>query len=1067
MTKRVPERPGVAEVLKKSEIVLTELIEKAVGVPFQLIFGPSIGSGIYVHVGGGIKDLVGISAEDFTEKRFHDLIEKVIPLSSDIPEDPADCRKKMIDGTLKYYKADILARTIEGRQKWINDSSIPLRDEKTGKVIGAFGVLMDITERKQMEQALRESEERFRSLFDRMMDGVYRSTHEGRFVDINSAMVQMFGYSSKEEMLNVDIKKDLYFAPEERDSLFLDIGQVKTEVFRMRRKNGSEIWVEDHGLYVHDDEGKVIFHEGILRDVTERLQAEREIAEWKQRYELVASASRQVVYDYNLVSGTIAWSGSVEQVLGYELTEMDGGVDRWTELIEPDDRDEALRLLEETQKNSAPYDIEYRFRHKNGHYVRIHDLGFFMTDSSGKAARMIGVMQDITDRKRAELLQNAVYQITQAADRASTLEDLFKSVHENIGSVMPAKNFYIALYDAKEDMISFPYFVDEVDVPLPPARPGKGLTEYILRTGKSLLCDEATDAKLRQSGEVELVGVPSPIWLGVPLTVENKTIGVMVVQHYTDPDAYGERELHMLEFVSSQVAKAIEKKRADEQLRQSEEQFRLISENVADMIAVLDLNGKRLYNSPSYKNVLNDPQLLQGTDSFQEIHPEDREKIKNIFQETIRSGVGKRAEYRFITKDGSIRHIESQGSVIKDKGGNVSKVLVVSRDVTEKKNLEQQFLRSQRMESIGTLAGGIAHDLNNVLAPIMLSIEVLQKRITDPDMLKTLETLGASAKRGSDVVKQVLAFSRGIEGERMILQPKHIINEVIKISEETFPKSIEIRSDIPKNLWTISADPTQIHQILLNIFVNARDAMPYGGKIMISAENTRLDENYTRMNLDARPGQYIRISISDTGTGIPPGILDKIFEPFFTTKEIGKGTGLGLSTVLAIVKSHGGFIDVYSEVGKGATFRVYLPAQAKGQEAMPEEKIPGFPLGNNELILVVDDEAPVRDITKDTLEAYGYRVLTANDGAEALAIYAQHKGEIELIITDIMMPILDGTATIRALQKMNPEVKIIAASGMVTNEEMMKSSGVVREFIAKPYTADKLLKMLKAVITSK
>ncbi len=1050
--------------IEKSEAFLSQILAIISGVPFQLAFGPTIGSGKYLYIGDGIVELMGVRPSEFTEQLYADSIDDINPLLPEIPRNPVDCRRKMMTGDLKYYSVDLHIRIKGGRKKWINDCSIPIRDPQTKKVTGAFGILTDISDRKRMEEALRASEERYRLLFDRMMDGVYRSTHEGRFVDINPAMVKMFRYESKEEMLRVDIRKDLYFSPADRESLFLDTGQEKIEIFPMRRKDGTAIWVEDHGQYVHDEAGNVLFHEGILRDVTERMRAEREIDEWKQRYELVASASRQVVYDYNILTGAITWSGSLKQVLGYEMNEMSGGVDQWAALIDPEDRERAIRLLAEAQGKATPYDVDYNFKHRDGRSVLIHDLGLFITDGDGKSVRMIGVMQDITERKQTELLQNAIYRISHAADKAETLEELFKSVHEIISTVMPAKNFYISLYDTEKDLITFPYFIDEIDPPSPPVKPGKTLTAYVLRTGKSLFCDEETDGELRRRGEVEVIGAPSAIWIGVPLIVDDRTIGVMVAQHYTDPHAYTKKELHMLEYVSSQVAKAIQRKQAEERLRLSEEQFRLISENVADMIAVLDLSGKRLYNSPSYKFVLDDPDILIGTDSFEEIHPEDREKIRQIFFETVRTGIGQRAEYRFVTKDGAIRHIESQGSVIKDKDGKVSKVLVVSRDVTEKKKLEQQFLRSQRMESIGTLAGGIAHDLNNVLAPIMLSIQVLRNKTTNPEALSILETLSSTARRGSEVVKQVLAFSRGIEGERLILQPKHVIDEVVKITRETFPRMIEIASDIPTRLWTLSADPTQIHQVLLNIFVNARDAMPYGGKISIKAENILIDENYARMNLEARPGHYVCMAITDTGTGIPQKILDKIFEPFFTTKEVGKGTGLGLSTVLAIVKSHGGFLDVYSEIGKGTTFKVYLPAQATDQQVFEEEKKPEHQPGHGELVLVVDDEASIREITQDTLEANGYKVVTASDGTEAVAVYAQRRDEIKAVITDMMMPIMDGTATIRALQKIDPGVKIIASSGMTPNDEAMKSGGVVKEVLIKPYTTERLLTALEKVL---
>jgi PAS domain S-box-containing protein len=508
-----------------------------------------------------------------------------------------------------------------------------------------------------------------------------------------------------------------------------------------------------------------------------------------------------------------------------------------------------------------------------------------------------------------------------------------------------------------------------------------------------------------------------------------------------------------------------ERKKAEEHLRESEEQFRLIAENVADMIAVLDLEGRRIYNSPSYRSVLGDPGSLKGTDGYQEIHPDDRERVRHVFEETVSTGVGQRIQYRLMRKDGSERTIDSKGSVIRDGEGKIFRVVVVSRDVTEEKMLAAQFLRSQRMESIGTLAGGIAHDLNNVLAPIMMAIEILRTKIPDPGGQKILSTIETSAQRGADIVRQVLAFGQGVKGDRKLVQLEHIVIEVIKIAGQTFPKSIAIETNIPRDLSTVLADPTQMHQVFMNILVNARDAMPFGGTLTIAAENVTLDGNYSRMHAGAKPGLYVSMSVSDTGTGVPADIQGKIFEPFFTTKEIGKGTGLGLSTTVAIVKSHGGFINLYSEEGKGTTFRIYIPATGTTscEEAANEEVV--LPGGNDELILVIDDEAAIREITKETLQAHGYKVMTASDGAEGVAIFAEDEKNIRVVITDIMMPVMDGTAAILAIKRIRPDVKIIAASGLATRGEVTPPRvSNVEGFLTKPYTAESLLKTLRAVL---
>lgn len=393
-------------------------------------------------------------------------------------------------------------------------------------------------------------------------------------------------------------------------------------------------------------------------------------------------------------------------------------------------------------------------------------------------------------------------------------------------------------------------------------------------------------------------------------------------------------------------------------------------------------------------------------------------------------------------------------------------IVTAVRDVTERKNHEAQLLREQRMECIGALAGGIAHDLNNSLGPIIMSLDLMKMKFPDPASQRLLDIVSYSAQRGADMVRQVLAFGRGVEGRRVELQVKHLVDEIAKIANETFLKNIEVRTEIPHDLWTVVGDPTQMHQVLLNLCVNARDAMPNGGKLTISAENITLDAHYAGLNPDAKAGPYVFLKIEDSGTGMPPELIEKIFDPFFTTKEMGKGTGLGLSTSLAIVKSHGGFIRVYSEVGKGTAFHVHLPAHTETSPVAAAELAAEMPCGNGELILVVDDEASVRQITKQTLEGFGYRVVLANDGIEAISIFSSRGKEIAAVLTDMMMPIMDGAATIHILRRMNPQLPIIATSGLTASVATMADLGV-EQFLAKPFTAETLLKTLRQGLVRK
>jgi PAS domain S-box-containing protein len=507
-----------------------------------------------------------------------------------------------------------------------------------------------------------------------------------------------------------------------------------------------------------------------------------------------------------------------------------------------------------------------------------------------------------------------------------------------------------------------------------------------------------------------------------------------------------------------------ERKRAEEQLR---EQATLL-DNARDAILVRDLQDRILYWNKSAERIYGWlSEEATGKNIRHIIYKNASAQYDNAKLMVLAKGEWE-GELHQLTKDGREIIAESRWTLVRDERGEPKSILVINTDVTEKKKIETQFLRAQRMESIGTLASGIAHDFNNLLSPIMMAIQLLRaKLVDDEDSLRLIAMLQASAERGAGLVRQVLSFARGVEGERIMLQPRHLIKEIVKILHDTLPKSIEVEFRAPEDIWVVAGDATQLHQVLMNLCVNARDAMPRGGKLSLSAENIYIDENYARMNIEATSGHFVLITITDTGLGIPPEVVDKIFEPFFTTKEHGKGTGLGLSTALGIVKGHSGFINVYSEPGRGTRFKIYLPAAEDIYQMQSEQERARLPMGNGELVLVVDDEAAIREIARGTLEMYGYRAITASDGTEAIALYAQHKDEVRVVLTDMMMPYMDGPATIRALQKLDPKVKIIASSGLSDNGRMVEATSEVASFLPKPYTAESLLKTLAEVLGGK
>ena len=543
----------------------------------------------------------------------------------------------------------------------------------------------------------------------------------------------------------------------------------------------------------------------------------------------------------------------------------------------------------------------------------------------------------------------------------------------------------------------------------------------------------------------------------------NRTIGVLSL-HWLKPYAPTEEEIHLLEVTAERITLSIMNAQQFEQIKLQAQLIdlspsALIIGDLNDMIMFWNKSAEEIYGytkeeaiGKKVTDLIYTPEQL-----------EDYFKAKDI---TLKDGKWS-GELKQKTKDGRTITVWSNFKLLIDEEGKQVKVLVANTDITEKKKIEALLNRAHRLEAIGRLAAGIAHDLNNILQPITMASEILRRKSRDEAEQRYIEIINSSAQRGTQLVKQVLTFSKGISGEKGIVQVKHLIREVETILKETFPKNIKIEVDIQKDLWAVVADPNQIMQVLMNLCVNAKDAMPNGGKLAIKAQNLTLDNHYATQIPGIKPGPYILITVEDTGVGIPAEIIDKIFDPFFTTKEPEKGTGLGLSTVNNIIKEHGGFINVYSEVGQGTIFKVYLPASSGEIKPAIEEIAEEIPVGDQELILIAEDEAPICLMIKTVLEDNNYRTITANNGAEALVKFIQNKDEIALIITDLGMPVMDGVELIKTVRKIEPKTKIIAISGLDTPtaplDEVVKNISV---FIQKPFDAKTLLKETARVLKS-
>ncbi len=708
-------------------------------------------------------------------------------------------------------------------------------------------------------------------------------------------------------------------------------------------------------------------------------------------------------------------------------------------------------------KDGEAVRYEKELQKKDGTLVPIEFVMDVYRDSSNRPKYLYAFVTDISERKwEEEALHNLV-----AGTATVTGEAFFPALVRHLAAALGARYALVSecMNASGSRVRSLAYWKDnawhrnfEYDVK-------DTACEAVL--GEAKMCYYPEHVQELFPKELDLVRIQAASYLGVPLfDSDGKPLGHMYViddKPLSNPD----RAKSIISIFAARAAMEIQRKRAEDHISRQT----ALLDKAHDAILVRDMDDRILFWNEGAERLYGwkAEEAAGRTMSALLFHEGETQQMVEPIA-VLEEKAAWTGELRHRTKAGKEIIVQSRWTLVRDDNGVPQSILTINTDITEKKQFELNFLRAQRIESIGTLAGGVAHDLNNVLTPIMLAVETLQLKPVDDTTRSLLTMIESNAKRGADMANQVLTFARGAEGDRSLLDPRRLIKEVERIVQATFPASIQMRTKFARGLAQVMGNATQLHQVLLNLCVNSRDAMPRGGVLSISAENITLDENYTRMRPDAAPGMYVAITVSDTGSGIPPDVIERVFEPFFTTKEVGKGTGLGLATVAGIVKGHGGFVDVTSQVGKGSAFRVFLPT-APAPQVTREEERKSLPNGHGELILIVDDEQSIREMTGSTLEAYGYRVMLASDGTEALSLYAKHGEDISVVLTDMMMPYMDGPALIRALEKMNPGVNIVASSGMAGSREAAKGASTrVKGYLGKPFTGEMLLQTLNDVL---
>jgi len=799
------------------------------------------------------------------------------------------------------------------------------------------------------------------------------------------------------------------------------------------------------------------------------------------------------------------------------------------------------------------------------------------------------------EREQAAQLQTATYRISEAAHAAEDLTQLFRAVHDIISELMPAKNLYIALYDAHAGLLSFPYWVDEHDPPPARHKLERGLTEYVLRTGQPLLATPEVHEELSRRGEADLVGAPSLDWIGVPLKAHDRTIGVLVAQTYTEGTRFGEREKDILQFVSTQVAMAIERKRAEEAVRASEARLKALLDSALDACVTMDETGRitswsaaaeAVFGWPAWETIgrslaatiiprqhregharglarfleTGEGPILRQRIEITALHRDGREFPVELTVTPTRLGDhwlfgafvrdltdAKRAEqalrrseasYRGLVehaaygiyratadgkflmvnpalftmlgypsaedvlqldisrdayvdpaarvrilerceqfgsaieevawrrRDGSTITVRLNGRPVRGPDGALECFEFIVDDVTEQRALEERLRQTQKMEAVGRLAGGIAHDFNNLLTAILGSVDFLRRALgpEHPEHAET-EEIQKAAVRAADLTRQLLAFSRQQVLAPKVLELDALVTNLEKMLGRLIGEDVELRFAPKAARAAVRADPGQLEQVIVNLVVNARDAMPRGGKLTIETATVDLDAAYAWEHGTVEAGRYVMLAVTDTGVGIDRAARARLFEPFFTTKEFGKGTGLGLATVYGIVKQSGGYIWVYSEPGQGATFKVYLPRVEPGGEPVAARPSPARALGGTETILLAEDEAAVRNLARRVLEKHGYKLLLAATGRDGVQLATQHAGPIDLLVTDVVMPEMGGRELAQRLAALQPGLKVLYLSGYT--DDMIVRHGVLEAgvaFLQKPFTPDTLLRKIREVL---
>jgi len=922
-------------------------------------------------------------------------------------------------------------------------STAPLFDER-GNFTGGLGVMTDISEKKKAELALLESEERFRSLYMNATIGLYRTTPDGKILMANPAILNMMGYDSFEELASRDLNKEGFNTNNSRAEFIALIeknGEIRGYEVAWQKRDKSIIYVRESAKAIRDSEGKTLFYEGTVEDITDRKIAEEARRKSEEKYRLLAENSTDLVILHAADGSFLYISPAIEKLTGYCIEEyLKLG---FYENVYPEDR----RIIKEAMTKLAVGEneviTEYRIYTKSGEIKWLETRATAIQDAHGNIKNLVSASWEISERKKIEFALKAN-----------------EALLNEVGNLAKIGGWEMDLITRTAKWTKGTYDIMEIDYGDPIPGPDDHVSYYLPKYQH--LVSDAMENLIENGSELDFEAKFKSAKGKIRWC---RAIGKRMMKDGKCVKVYG-----ALQDIS-------DRKQAEQSLQESEEKYRMLIEGQTDLVVKVDPEGRFLFVSPSFCELIGKTeQELLGKSFLPSVHEDDRDATAKSTEKWFIPPYKTDHEQRAMTKDGW-RWLSWSDKAILDDNSKVVAIIGVGRDITlqklaeeEKAKLAEQLRHSQKMEAIGRLAGGVAHDFNNLLTAILGNADLALSNLTWKNPIwEDIQEIRKAGKRAASLTNQLLIFSRRQPMQKKVLNLNAIVENIRKMTIRLIGEDITLLTQLTEDLHSIFADPYQIEQILMNLTVNARDAMPQGGELFIKTESIYLNgENYKQIR-SARVGDFICLTVKDTGSGINEKDLDQIFDPFYTTKGPGSGTGLGLSVVHGIVEEHHGWINVESKVGKGTTFKIYLPIINKETEKEATELIPAkTPQGNYERILLVEDEPGVRDLIKKTLTIHHYQVIPAASAEEALDIFDRENGEFQLIFSDVVLPNKSGVQLVEEIKAKKPEIVVILSSGYTDQKSQWKHiADFGYNFLQKPYDLKELLLKVNQALKSK